>query len=237
MKFLTTLLLISFASLASARVGGRGHRFIRAERGLKIQDEFVVEFDDDTEVTGVLRGFINGGKAEDVLYVYENAVRGFTIRMKEKALVNALKKFDGVTISENFHVTVDTTAVETPGEQSFAPWGLDRVDQRTVNRDNLYSFERDGSNVDVYIIDTGIYSSHTDFDGRASFGADFTGEGDTDGNGHGTHVAGKFDLLLLRICHFIRYLTVVLNLFRNCWGEVVRDSKECQLNCGQGLEK
>jgi hypothetical protein len=111
MKFLTTLLLISFASLASARVGGRGHRFIRAERGLKIQDEFVVEFDDDTEVTGVLRGFINGGKAEDVLYVYENAVRGFTIRMKEKALVNALKKFDGVTISENFHVTVDTTAV------------------------------------------------------------------------------------------------------------------------------
>jgi subtilisin family serine protease len=196
MKVLTTLLLISFASLASARVGSR-HRFVKAENGLEIKDEYVVTFDEDTEITGVLRGFINGGKAEDVLNVYENAVKGFTIRMKLKALTNALKRFDGVTISENFYVTVDTTAVQTPGEQNpVASWGLDRVDQRTVARNNRYSFERDGSNVDVYIIDTGIYWKHTDFDGRARFGKDFVNEGDTDGNGHGTHVAGKFDLLL-----------------------------------------
>jgi hypothetical protein len=38
-------------------------------------------------------------------------------------------------------------------------WGLDRVDEQTDGLDNLdkaYSYLRDGSNVDVYILDTGI---------------------------------------------------------------------------------
>jgi subtilase-type proteinase RRT12 len=43
----------------------------------------------------------------------------------------------------------------------------------------------------VYIIDTGIYVDHPDFEGRASFGVDLTGEGYEDFEGHGTHVAGK----------------------------------------------
>jgi subtilisin family serine protease len=46
--------------------------------------------------------------------------------------------------------------------------------------------------VTVYVIDTGIRITHRDFGGRASYGWDFVG-GDrvaSDGNGHGTHVAG-----------------------------------------------
>jgi subtilisin family serine protease len=209
MKILATLWLISFASLASARVGThQGHRFEKAERGLKIQDEYIVTFDDeDTEIAGVLRGFTNGGNTADVFYVYEDVVKGFAIRMNLQALTNALKRFDGVTISENSRVEVDTTAVPTPGMLTGSPWGLDRCDQRSADLDTTYSWDRDGSNVNVYILDTGIYWQHTDFDGRASFGADFVGEGDNDGHGHGTHVAGKFDLLLQGICHCIRYLT------------------------------
>lgn len=40
------------------------------------------------------------------------------------------------------------------------------------------------------MIDTGVYSEHPDFEGRVLKGADFTGEGSGDKNGHGTHVAG-----------------------------------------------
>ena len=41
------------------------------------------------------------------------------------------------------------------------------------------------------MIDTGIYVDHVEFGGRATFGANFAGDGqNTDGNGHGTHVSG-----------------------------------------------
>lgn len=56
---------------------------------------------------------------------------------------------------------------------------------------NYYYYKwHKGRNINAYIIDTGIYKEHADFQGRASFGEDFTGEGPGDGNGHGTHVAG-----------------------------------------------
>jgi subtilisin family serine protease len=38
-------------------------------------------------------------------------------------------------------------------------------------------------------MDTGILITHTDFGGRARWGQDFTGEGQIDNHGHGTHVA------------------------------------------------
>jgi hypothetical protein len=41
-----------------------------------------------------------------------------------------------------------------------------------------------------YILQTGVETSHNEFTGRISDGMDFTGEGQFDGNGHGTHVAG-----------------------------------------------
>jgi hypothetical protein len=45
--------------------------------------------------------------------------------------------------------------------------------------------------VHVYVIDTGIRVTHSAFGGRASWGINTTGDGaNSDGNGHGTHVAG-----------------------------------------------
>jgi len=44
--------------------------------------------------------------------------------------------------------------------------------------------------VHAYIIDTGIYASHTQFGGRANNVYDALGGNGTDCNGHGTHVAG-----------------------------------------------
>ncbi|KAG9120766.1 subtilisin-like serine protease, partial [Ceratobasidium sp. 392] len=47
-----------------------------------------------------------------------------------------------------------------------------------------------GAGVDVYGIDTGIYTAHNTFGGRARWGATFGGYANQDGNGHGTHTAG-----------------------------------------------
>ncbi|KAH7327593.1 peptidase S8/S53 domain-containing protein [Rhizoctonia solani] len=48
----------------------------------------------------------------------------------------------------------------------------------------------DGQGVTIYGIDSGINTDHRCFAGRASFGANFVNNNDTDQFGHGTHTAG-----------------------------------------------
>lgn len=72
-------------------------------------------------------------------------------------------------------------------------WGLDRVDQAGLPLNRSYASPGSaGAGVTVYVIDTGVRITNTDFGGRASYGWDFVGNDGLagDGNGHGTHVAG-----------------------------------------------
>ena len=77
------------------------------------------------------------------------------------------------------------------------PWNLDRLDQRTQTLNQEYDPDGDGSNVDIYIIDTGVRDTHKDLEGRVRYaGFDavdaLTGSNNNghDCNGHGTHCAG-----------------------------------------------
>jgi subtilisin family serine protease len=68
---------------------------------------------------------------------------------------------------------------------------LDRIDQRALPLNAQYNFTPTGAGVTVYVIDTGIRTTHTTFGGRAVWGTNTTGDGNnTDCNGHGTHVSG-----------------------------------------------
>ncbi|MFD4866926.1 S8 family peptidase [Streptomyces sp. NPDC058412] len=55
-----------------------------------------------------------------------------------------------------------------------------------------YNFsDNAGQGVAVYVLDTGINTTHPDFEGRAVRSRNFTGDGiDRDCTGHGTHLAG-----------------------------------------------
>ncbi len=83
-----------------------------------------------------------------------------------------------------------------PGElEKNAPWGLARISHRdslsfsTYNK-YLYAAEG-GEGVDVYVVDTGTYIEHVDFEGRAFWGKTIVpNDPDEDGNGHGTHCSG-----------------------------------------------
>src|SRR5436853_2668823 len=70
------------------------------------------------------------------------------------------------------------------------PWGLDRIDQRTLPFSGTYTYTSTGANVHVYIIDTGIWTAHPEFQGRADNVYDFAGGTGTDCFGSGTAVAG-----------------------------------------------
>jgi hypothetical protein len=76
-------------------------------------------------------------------------------------------------------------------EQTSPPWGLDRIDAKS-GLDNKYVYSKTGSGVNVYVIDTGIRASHSEFSGRVKQGysAVNDGNGTNDCQGHGSHVSG-----------------------------------------------
>jgi subtilisin family serine protease len=89
-----------------------------------------------------------------------------------------------VTRDQVFHAT---------STQTGAPWGLDRIDQRTTGGDSTYRYDTTGAGVTAFVIDTGVRLSHSQFGGRAVSGVDFV-DGDSNASdcaGHGTHVAGS----------------------------------------------
>jgi subtilisin family serine protease len=112
---------------------------------------------------------------------------GFSARMSE-ADARVLAEDPSVAIVEQDSIMHATTV------ESNATQGLDRIDQRNLPLDGNYNFTADGTGVTVFVIDTGLRSTHVEFTGRVNLAAGGTaiddGRGTEDCNGHGTHVSG-----------------------------------------------
>jgi subtilisin family serine protease len=118
-----------------------------------------------------------------IKHVYQHALNGFAVEMSAEDAERLSQDFRVKFVEEDGVVTADAT-------QNNPPWGLDRIDQRNLPLNAIYTFNWTGSGVRAYIIDTGIRTAHSQFGGRASNVFDAFGGNGQDCNGHGTHVAG-----------------------------------------------
>jgi subtilisin family serine protease len=118
--------------------------------------------------------------------------KAYSARMNRR-LLDELREFPEVKYIEQDQV-VHALGQRVCREEPTELWGLARISHRENNVNNVFNFDDqwDGQGVTAYVIDTGIYTEHADFEGRAEPGVSFVSDEPTseDLNGHGTHVTG-----------------------------------------------
>ncbi len=122
-----------------------------------------------------------------MLHTYTTAIKGFAARLPAAAVEAVRRNPLVASVEADQIVTTDVTQnMDANGD----PWGLDRIDQGALPLSASYTYASTGTGVHAYIIDTGIWTLHAEFGGRADNVYDALGLTGTDCNGHGTHVAG-----------------------------------------------
>eukprot|EP01025_Chloroclados_australasicus_P021892 TRINITY_DN22835_c0_g2_i1.p1 TRINITY_DN22835_c0_g2~~TRINITY_DN22835_c0_g2_i1.p1 ORF type:complete len:1682 (+),score=79.53 TRINITY_DN22835_c0_g2_i1:98-5047(+) len=123
---------------------------------------------------------------------YQNTFKGAIIESTAESIKKLLREINVIEVA-----SIDSkVAMLSTVEQSNPEWYLDRIDQRQLPLDKVYSYKYNGTGVNVYIIDTGIQQSHKEF--ASDFGSrseevltlSTDGQKNADCEGHGTHVAG-----------------------------------------------
>ncbi|MDH2567516.1 S8 family peptidase [Acinetobacter baumannii] len=155
-----------------------------------IKNQYIVILNKDAGPSKDFAQNIAKQHAGKVLQSYDTVLKGFAIYLPDTAgtaFIEAMKKNPQVlSVESDTIVNIDATTQSNPD------WGLDRIDQKALPLNSTYSYLQTGSGTTAYIVDTGILSSHQEFSGRVLSGytAISDGNGTTDCNGHGTHVAG-----------------------------------------------
>ena len=154
------------------------------------QVTYLIKF--NTPVTDRLLNSINFNQQFQgkIKFIYQHAFQGVAVQIPqnvEQEFVRILKLNPTVSLIEKDQVFKSNATTQTN-----ATWGLDRSDQRNLPLNSTYNADGNAQDVPVYVVDTGVLASHQDFAGRvkAGYTAVSDGNGTTDCNGHGTHVAG-----------------------------------------------
>ncbi|KAK0629531.1 peptidase S8/S53 domain-containing protein [Bombardia bombarda] len=186
MLFSATLLLgllpASLAVSASEALDKRAPLIQATSSSRAIPGNYIVKLK-DSSTDAALNKALGKNKAG---HIYKGgAFKGFAGAFDANSL-EAIRNLPEVEyVEEDAVVTIQATV-----SQPNAPWNLARISSRTRGATTYRYDDSAGVGSCIYIIDTGIYTAHPEFGGRAVWGSNFADTSNTDGNGHGTAVAG-----------------------------------------------
>ncbi len=183
------LALTFFASVPTRSKAQKGKLLHKPD---KIKNSYIVVLDDSVvgekgaySIAPYLAKDMASAYKGRLKHVYQHALNGFSVEMSEA---------DAEALSQDYRVKFveEDGPVKATTTQMGATWGIDRIDQRDRPLNGNYTYTPTGSGVHVYILDTGIRRTHTQFGARVVMDFDSIGDGQNgnDCNGHGTHVAG-----------------------------------------------
>jgi subtilisin family serine protease len=148
----------------------------------KIPGSYIVVLKDDEEPEPVVAKKKQEIGDLKVKHVYKKALNGFAVEIPDE---------EASTLRDNPEVAYVEQAQEVQAIAQTLPWGINKVD---ADRSTTKAGDGTGtiSNVNAYIIDTGIDTDHPDLNVAVDVNpSDPSDEGGgEDCNGHGTHVAG-----------------------------------------------
>lgn len=188
MKVIVILSLLAIASATKIRS-------LRSDAEI-IPGSYLIRLKDDVDPDNFIARHVsmrrNNGEVvalkETVTNVWTATIKGFAAKLDDAELRELDNDPQIESIEPDQVVRITATVVQTG-----ADWGIARHSSRgSISSPYTYRYDDTaGSNGRVYVIDTGIRTTHNQFGGRAISGVNYvTGESATDLNGHGTHCAG-----------------------------------------------
>lgn len=222
MKHLLTLSAILFAAhIVSATTHGRKSTF---RKGRDIEESSEGKDSRGPWIVH-LHSSISHEKFESVVAYHQEKQRPFVdfkaqfsqhfVRLLHATVIEGITRDELMTLEGVKCVVPDTIKRIQRTEESFEffdqstnafPWGLDRIDQTTLPLDGTYNHVYNGAGTDIYIVDTGIDTSHQEFQPGSGYPSRTVKNiydvyassnylkthppDDSDAEGHGTHVSG-----------------------------------------------
>lgn len=183
---LTAVIVISVCGflLTSSRTRAQESKFLHTQNA--IPNKYIVALKPEIVQVASASQSLGSTYGGQVGFVYEHALKGFSIEMSESAAISLSNDPSVEYVCEDSKISLTGTQLNPSN------FGLDRIDQRDLPLSNAYTFKPNGAGVHVYVLDSGLRTTHQDFHGRASIAADFIGGGPigNDCLGHGTFVSG-----------------------------------------------
>ncbi|KAK4151133.1 peptidase S8/S53 domain-containing protein [Chaetomidium leptoderma] len=187
MHFSIALLALLPAALAAPTAEHLDKRapIIAARAGRVVPGKYVIKLKEGASDDALEAAISRLGESKADHVYRRRKFKGFASKLEAAQLDEIRSLPDVEYVEEDAIFTINALV-----SQSGAPWGLGRISHQAKGSTSYVYDDSAGAGTCAYVIDTGIYTAHSQFGGRATFVANFVDSSNTDGNGHGTHVAG-----------------------------------------------